>query len=142
MELHQALYFSRANVPDTPDQMNEILAISQSNNAASGLTGFLHREKNHFVQFLEGPKTPLHETLARIGRDGRHREFQILQHGPAESRFLPDWKMGVFDPDQVRLYEMLDLGTEDLDLTAIDPFDLIVMLVSNAQCMRTRLGAE
>lgn len=135
-EMYFALYRSDALVPDTPEVHNDILTVSKRNNEAANVTGFLHREGNHFVQYLEGPKTQVFDTLFRIGRDTRHENFEILRSGPAPKRMLPDWQMGFTHPSQLSLRDLLCASEDDLDLHAMDPFDLVVFLVHNATALR------
>jgi hypothetical protein len=138
VELHFALYCSRACVPDTPEHHWQILQASQTNNLCHGLTGFLHREQSHFIQFIEGPKTPLNDTLARIGRDPRHNGFEILQYGPLKAKLLPDWQMGFVDPGQVSLVDLLGITEDRLEIKSLNPFDLVMFLAHNASCLRKR----
>ncbi|MFK7743806.1 MAG: BLUF domain-containing protein [Roseobacter sp.] len=134
-ELHFALYTSMSLHPPTPQFHNDILEVSQRNNAKDNLSGFLHREGDTFLQFLEGPKTALYARLAQIGRDTRHGRFKILQHGPATTRMLPDWQMGFLGSEQMTLSHLLDLPADDVDFSDVDPFDLVVFLASNAQLL-------
>lgn len=139
-DLYQALYHSKALLPNTVDSHNDILRASQINNSRDNITGFLHREDGYFLQFLEGPKTKLFATLQRIGHDPRHCDFVIKHFGPAERRMLPDWDMGYAGTDQLSLRELLDTSGNKLEFRALDPFDLVVFIVHNAQALRTRLS--
>jgi len=138
MELHYALYQSRALVDDDPAQHNSILEISQRNNQAQGITGFLHREGDYFIQYLEGPKTTLFETLARIGRDTRHTEFEVIAVGPVAQKMMPDWQMGFVDAEQLSLSDMLDISDSKIDLRPVDPLDVVTFLAANAHALRDR----
>jgi len=137
-EMYYSLYRSTALVPDTPENHNDILTVSKRNNDAVDVTGFLHREGDHFIQYLEGPKTHVFDTLFRIGRDTRHTNFEILHSGPAEKRMLPDWQMGFIDPSQLSLRNLLNATDDRLELQTTDPFDLVVFLVHNATALRER----
>lgn len=136
-ELYHALYFSKALVPDTKEVHDGILATSQRNNIRANISGFLHRESGFFIQFLEGPKTKLFNTLSRIGRDPRHSEFNVIRSQPARMRMLPDWSMGFTDPSQLSLAEILEVSDGQLNIKALDPFDLVVLLVHNSQALRS-----
>jgi hypothetical protein len=59
MDIHFVLYRSRARRKLTQQIMIDILAQSLRNNPQDGLTGFLHTERDHFLQYLEGPSRPL-----------------------------------------------------------------------------------
>ena len=135
-ELFQALYHSRSLVPDNTVIHNEILSVSQRNNAAAKISGFLHREGDFFIQYLEGPKTSLYDTLSRIGRDSRHEQFEVVQSCPLERRMLPDWKMGFADAAVLSLSELLDTSAGHLEIRSLDPFDLVVFMVHNSQLLR------
>lgn len=138
MELHYALYQSCALIPASPEHHNAILEASQRNNSAAGITGFLHREGDSFIQYLEGPKTGLFTTLARIGRDTRHSDFEIISVGSAKQNMMQDWQMGFVDSDQLSFAEMLDVKNGRIDLKTVDPLDIVTFLSANAHALRDR----
>ncbi|WP_298838945.1 BLUF domain-containing protein [uncultured Roseobacter sp.] len=140
-ELYHALYHSQSLVPDTPSVHNEILTVSQRNNSVAGISGFLHREGDFFLQYLEGPKTLLFSTLARIGRDPRHKNFEIIESGTARTRMLPDWQMGFTDPSQLRISDLLHVSENQLQINALDPFDIVTLLVNNSHGLRSSVAA-
>ncbi|MGZ2256913.1 BLUF domain-containing protein [Roseobacter sp. A03A-229] len=136
--LHYVIYQSKAKGPADPKVHNDILERSQVNNRAAELTGFLHREGDFFLQYIEGPKGALHETINRIRQDPRHSEMSILSEGKRDSRTLPDWQMGFVDQDQLSLAELLETSEDRLELKGVDPFDLVVFLAANADGLRHR----
>lgn len=136
--LHYVMYHSKARGPFDPAVHNDILQRSQENNRAAALTGFLHREGNFFLQYIEGPKAPLHETINRIRRDPRHFGMRILAEGRRINRTLPDWQMGFVDNNQLSLAELLETSEDRLELKTVDPFDLVVFLAANADGLRHR----
>ena len=138
-ELYHALYYSKALLPNLPESHNDVLTVSQRNNRRDQITGFLHREQDHFIQYLEGPKTNLFDALQRIGRDPRHTEFSIKHFGPAERRMLAGWDMGFSDASQLSLSELLDTSDGALEIRSMDPFDLVVFVVHNAQVLQSQL---
>lgn len=138
MEHHYAIYTSRATIAASPARHNDILDVSQRNNRMLGVTGFLLREDDYFLQFLEGPKPGLFKLLDRIRKDSRHEDMRTLQVGSASRIFLPDWQMGYVDRRQVSLGDYLHIGESGLDICTADPFDLVTYLMSQAQAMRFR----
>lgn len=98
MDLAFVLYRSEARRALTEKIVVDIVATSVRNNARDGLTGFLHTDRNCFLQYIEGPPGPLERKVAEIARDRRHTRFEILAEGAIDRRFFPDWDMG-----QVRL---------------------------------------
>lgn len=94
MELSFALYRSKAKKHLNADIVSKIIQTSLRNNKRDGLTGFLHTDKDHFLQYLEGPHDPLMHRLSVIQRDLQHYNFMILADGTTDERLFPDWDMG------------------------------------------------
>jgi hypothetical protein len=94
MSLYFVLYRSKATKPLNEATIIDIVAKSMRNNPRDGLTGFLHTEDNHFLQFLEGPRDPLMRKIAKIRKDRRHMNFIILADGEIDERFFPEWGIG------------------------------------------------
>lgn len=95
--LWRVIYTSRA-APRPPGQSEEamieaILATARRNNARNGLTGALIYQDGRFAQMLEGPPEALEELLARIARDPRHTDMEMLYTAEAESRVFAAWNM-------------------------------------------------
>ncbi|MGX7705993.1 BLUF domain-containing protein [Methylobacterium sp. Gmos1] len=96
-DLYRLVYASK-NLLQGPDHeitaaVRQILAASQANNRAIGVTGALMFNGGAFAQVLEGPRAGVEETFERIQRDERHGDVTVLQCGPAETRGFPDWSM-------------------------------------------------
>lgn len=138
MDHHFAIYTSHATIAASPARHNDILDVSQRNNRLLGVTGFLLREENYFLQFLEGPKPGLTKLLDRIRMDSRHKNMRIRRTGTAHRTFMPDWQMGFVDRRQVSLDGYLRIGDNDLDLGSADPFELVTYLAAQAAAMRFR----
>lgn len=91
--LSQWFYVSRANVESIAD-VQDIVRVSRSRNAAGGVTGLLVYSGEHFAQVLEGPADALAAIIASIRADPRH---QILWERPlaeVHHRWFGDWSMG------------------------------------------------
>ena len=91
--MRQLLYISNSARDFAPAALEEILAVSRTNNAAAGITGMLLYLDGAFLQVLEGPVEAVGETYARIKRDRRHWEARTLldQNAP---RAFSEWSMG------------------------------------------------
>lgn len=139
MTLSYILYQSRALVPVGDAAHDDILVACQRNNEKEQLTGFLHREAGVFLQYLEGPPDQLEHALSRIAHDPRHSDIAIIQRGRISKRYFPDWQMGFVDGDQLALSELLEIKDDQLDLLSEDPFDLVVFMASNADCLRSSM---
>ncbi|MGB7316735.1 MAG: BLUF domain-containing protein [Planktotalea sp.] len=94
MEIYFALYRSKAKCHLNADIVGSIVRTSIRNNKRDGLTGFLHTDQDHFLQYLEGPQDPLMHRLSVIQRDLKHYNFMILADGTIDERLFPDWDMG------------------------------------------------
>ena len=104
------LYRSKAKHHLRGRVVNEIIRVSLLNNQRDGLTGFLHTDKDHFLQYLEGPKAPLMHRLSVIQRDLKHYNFIILADGSLDERLFPDWDMGQIDFLQPQFERSADMG--------------------------------
>ncbi|MFK7868602.1 MAG: BLUF domain-containing protein [Roseobacter sp.] len=138
MDLHYALYQSRASIDATPEQHNDILQTSQRNNSRHGITGFLLHEGCSFIQYLEGPKTGVFTTLARIGRDPRHTDFDIIKIGPTPEKLMPDWPMAFVHTDQPSFEALRNDHKGRIDLKIGDPLEFVAMLSANAHVLHNR----
>ena len=94
MDINFVLYRSKAKRHLRGRVVSEIVRISLLNNQRDGLTGFLHTDQDHFLQYLEGPKDPLMHRISVIQRDLKHYNFIILADGTLDERLFPDWDMG------------------------------------------------
>lgn len=140
--LKYLLYKSKALIDETSPEHNAILRSCQSNNGASGVSGFLHREDGFFLQYLEGPDDALDQTFDRITKDSRHTDVETIATAPLAKQHLPDWQMGFVAGDQLSLRDLLDVSEGELHLTTIDPMDLVFFMVANAEFLReTKIAA-
>lgn len=97
MDLYFALYRSTATSRIRQRDVLSILSSSLRNNARDTITGFLHSDHGHYLQYLEGPHAAVMRKLAVIQRDPRHRDFRVLADGTLDERLFRDWDMGEID---------------------------------------------
>jgi hypothetical protein len=131
-----ALYQSRALIPDEPRENDSILAVSRKNNQARRISGFLYREGDHFLQYLEGDPETLDALLAKIAQDPRHSEMHVIDSGHSDKRRFPDWQMGYLMPYEPALCDLVETDADGWAFLVEDPFDLVVFLSSNADLLR------
>ena len=95
-----------ANLAATVD---DILAVSQRNNADVGVTGALMFDAGCFGQILEGDRMQLESTLERIQRDERHGDISVLAFEPITARTFAGWSMGFVGarPTHAAMFERL-----------------------------------
>ncbi|NDR56383.1 BLUF domain-containing protein [Aliiruegeria sabulilitoris] len=87
------VYISEACVAPQSADAAQIYLTARKRNQELGLTGYLHREKGYFVQYVEGPPDGLDTLLKSLRRDWRHRHMQVYGRGPLKSRRFPNWDM-------------------------------------------------
>ncbi len=63
---------------DRTDALMNILKVSRSRNATTGVSGALMFNEQRFVQVLEGERDAVEETFARIQRDARHTALIVI----------------------------------------------------------------
>lgn len=93
--LIQLTYASRASRTLGPLDVKDILATSQRNNAAVGVTGALCLANGIFLQQLEGDRDVVNRTYLRILKDPRHLEPAILDFSEIAARRFGNWNMGL-----------------------------------------------
>ncbi len=139
MALRYLLYASRLAQPMGYDALRDLLNVSQRNNASAGLTGFLHIEGRVVLQYLEGPRHALEDTIERIRRDPRHNQFSVLAEGALERRYFDGWKMALVESTTLSLFDLLGAKCDAIpDITKLNPLDLISLLSANFSYLRHR----
>lgn len=93
-QLRRLIYISSASSRFAQADLDQILAISRSNNSARGLTGMLLFHDGCFFQVLEGEPETIERTFATISRDTRHSGVIILECRSIDERGFPQWSMG------------------------------------------------
>ena len=92
MILSQFIYTSRPFGFSGP-MLDDILTSARWLNARDGITGALICRADMYMQLLEGPRTVVNNTFARILADDRHVEVTLLYVGDTLERMFPDWSM-------------------------------------------------
>lgn len=92
--LYHYFYASRALSPFPGLVDFDILREAWAHNREAGIGGYLLRTAESYFQWLEGPRAPLDALMARIGRDPRHTDLQVLAEGPLSGRNFANWVMG------------------------------------------------
>ena len=96
--LHRLVYYSRNRIvgsaTDLSAAVEDILKVSQHNNAKAEVTGALMFNAGCFGQVLEGRREDVASTFERIQRDTRHGDVSLLAFEPIGSRGFGGWSMG------------------------------------------------
>jgi hypothetical protein len=89
--LHHVVYKSRATLPVDLELVLSIARESGNRNNRLGITGILLATNTHFFQALEGEERPLTRVYARIARDRRHTDLNVISRGPIAERLFESW---------------------------------------------------
>ena len=90
--ISQYLYISTA--PSlSREEVAAILASSQRNNEARGVTGLLLYNGRNFLQLLEGDESELVSLMVKISHDPRHTGISMIDRRLVRERACPDWAM-------------------------------------------------
>jgi Sensors of blue-light using FAD len=92
MDIIQLIYCSRPFGFDEA-MLNGILSDARRCNERDAITGALICRADLYLQLLEGPEAAVDATFARIAKDNRHLEVNLLSRVPVAKRLFPDWSM-------------------------------------------------
>ncbi|MCB1473395.1 MAG: BLUF domain-containing protein [Rhodobiaceae bacterium] len=104
--LERVIYRSRATLlPDAEvigGAIDDIAEAARANNARDAITGVLVYSDGVFMQVLEGRPPALDATLARIGKDRRHKDLHVLRRETVSGRMFPDTPLAFVSSAMVR----------------------------------------
>nr|WP_323779647.1 BLUF domain-containing protein [Amylibacter sp.] len=138
--MHYLIYQSTALIPRKSKEHDSILISSYRCNKRDDITGFLHREPDNFIQYIEGPLPQIEALMVRLTDDWRHKDLTVLHRGEIKRRRLPDWQMGFVEQGTLALSHMIRLENGQLSIRSVDPFDLVDLMVANAELLRQLSG--
>ncbi len=96
----QLIYRSRVARNVRYDDAVAIAEASAKNNAARNISGLLLYTPTYFLQVLEGADTDVRATFARIERDPRHLQVEVLQDVEISQKEFARWSMRVALPSK------------------------------------------
>ena len=91
--LVRLIYASKVAAHFGPMDMHDILDKSRRNNIEAGISWLLILADGYFFQALEGDRTAVHATYARILKDPRHSASVMLSSLEIEKRMFSGWSM-------------------------------------------------
>lgn len=122
--LAHLIYSSAATRPLSRQELQDLHAKVERNNAARGITGMLLYANGSFFQVLEGPETTLEQLFAKIAADPRHSNVTRIIQESIPQRAFPDWAMGFSQLEAFELDQIEGLGdffAQDHSLSHIPP---------------------
>jgi hypothetical protein len=120
--LFHVVYCSRAAEGLDDAEVQRIVASSQRQNSARGITGVLVFGAGVFFQWIEGPRAEIENLMTILHRDPRHHDIVSLdQAEEVRERLYPDWDMERVEADDIRdvLQDALDSADDPHNVTAL-----------------------
>lgn len=99
------VYSSCAVVAFSEADLVELLRQSRENNTLAGITGLLLYKEGKFLQVLEGEDVPVRKLMARIEKDPRHDEVEVLRWEILRERRFSAWSMGFKNLDNIDIQQ-------------------------------------
>jgi hypothetical protein len=93
----QLIYLSRAQSHVGFADVAAIGRVASLRNRAFKVTGLLLYGNGCFMQMLEGPEDCVDALLDTIQSDSRHHHLEVVLERMTDTRFYPDWSMGVYN---------------------------------------------
>ena len=93
----RTLYVSRAVGPQTTTVTGSILSAAQAYNQLHDISGVLCQGQGLYLQVLEGERSAINRLYARIVRDPRHQDVEMLQLEEISERRFAKWSMAFVD---------------------------------------------
>ncbi|MBY0299764.1 MAG: BLUF domain-containing protein [Methylobacterium sp.] len=108
------IYFSRAllsaDAAARARELAEIARQAQKRNEFSVITSFMILEQGYFLQVLEGERSSVQDTFARIANDRRHRDVQIVEWREIVKReFMTSFNTAQRTPANEALFQKANL---------------------------------
>ncbi|MFN7292855.1 MAG: BLUF domain-containing protein [Pirellula sp.] len=92
-QLCRLTYYSTAKPGLDFSDLHAILTTAEEKNTQNGVTGALVFADCRFAQILEGPRSALSSTFARILLDDRHSMVCLVEFAECAHRIFADWSM-------------------------------------------------
>ena len=92
--IYQLVYISRASTELDDDELDRILAGAREENGGLDVTGMLLYHDKSFIQVLEGEQETVEKLFARIEKDRRHKETNVVLRTSVDERAFDGWSMG------------------------------------------------
>ena len=127
------LYRSRALVKPRSPADGLVYLQARTLNGALQVTGYLHRDATHYVQYVEGPVAAFRKLRQRILCDGRHSDIETLLRGVAPRRRFPAWDMA-FTDEEIASFAAFQRGRgQSTDIAHAPAQDLLAFMEDTAR---------
>ena len=117
MALVRLIYTSTAREQCSDSDIKSILESSIKLNALNGVSGILYYSSSYFMQYLEGRRSDVDDTLARITNDNRHRSLRVVDRFSISEREFAEWSMAYVPNSEI----LTPLNLEFMNGTQFNP---------------------
>lgn len=125
----QVVYESEATTALSSGDVFRIVETSSKNNLENDLTGCLIYKDARFFQMLEGPQDAVDTLLARLRKDPRHTNIEVLISAQISRRSFPNWRMKRVAASSTA---SLDVISPDLSKTATGVRQAVIEFLKGA----------
>jgi len=123
-KLFELTYRSKAAFYLGKAEINTMVGNADNNNRSMEVTGCLIYHENQFYQFLEGPMAEVLFTFAKIEKDNRHSDIQVIWKGIREERLFAQWGL-ILISEKREIRELITNKDIGLDIRAMFTDDAI-----------------
>lgn len=101
-EIASLVYLSHAGEEFRKRDSRQQLKIrAQSENMKHEITGLLIYSEGVFLQIIEGTNAAIDSLYAKISRDPRHSELDLLTRTVSATRMFSKWSMGIVETEDL-----------------------------------------
>lgn len=91
--MKRLIYISQCRESLKDDVLYDLLASAREQNRTDGITSLMIHQDRLCLQVLEGEEDAIAECYARIRRDWRHSDCQVVLHEDVVDRAFPGWPL-------------------------------------------------
>lgn len=86
-------------MPSAEGEVQAIVDWSHRWNESVGITGALIFTEQHFSQFIEGPAFAVDDLFAKLQRDPRHNDINVIRNRTSGGRRFGGWSLAYSGPE-------------------------------------------
>ena len=91
--MKRLIYLSKARPSLRDDALYDMLAAARDHNREASITGLLIHQDQLCLQVIEGEEAAVRDCYARIRRDWRHENCQVIFHDDVPGRMFTGWPL-------------------------------------------------
>ena len=120
MNLVRLIYASSKTAEWNDYELKKLIDQAAQRNKADAITGLLVFNRKFFLQCIEGRRDKVSELYARILKDPRHQQVQLLSFDEIDLREMERWNMCYVPDSQITQ----DMVLKYSDTTDFNPYSM------------------